>query len=81
MSLLYNNFKIILLIQSCKSNDICKTTGLKSNEVYFNKDKTGYYTIGELVRTLKIIQKTEEGIKTGKIDEENSIDYILCNIL
>lgn len=81
LSLLYNNFKIVLLIQSCKSNDICKTTGLKSNEVYFNKDKIGYYLIGELVKALKIIQKTEEGIKTGKIDEQNSIDYILCNIL
>ena len=69
------------MIQSCKSNNIEKTTGLKSNEIYFNKDKTGYYRIGELVRALKIIQKTEEGIKTGKIDEEISIDYILCNIL
>ena len=81
LSLLYNNFKIILLIQSCKSNDICKTTGLKSNEVYFNKNKTGYYSIGELVNAIRIIQKTEEGIKTGKIDEVNSIDYVLCNIL
>lgn len=81
LSLLYNNFKIILLIQSCKSNDICKTTGLKGNEVYYNKDKTGYYTIGELVRALRIIQKTEEGIKTGKIDEQISIDYVLNNIL
>lgn len=79
--MLYNNFKIILLIQSCKSNDIAKTTGLKSNEIYFNKDKTGYYSIGELVRILRIIQKTEEGIKIGKIDEQNSIDYILVNIL
>lgn len=73
--------KIILLIQSCKSNDICKTTGLKSNEVYFNKDKTGYYSIGELVNALKIIQKTEEGIKTGLMDEDKSIDYVLCNLL
>lgn len=81
MSLLYNNFKIILLIRSCKSNDISKTTGLKSNEIYFNKDKTGYYSIGELVNALRIIQKTEEGIKTGKIDEEISIDYVLNNIL
>lgn len=81
LSLLYNNFKIILLIQSCKSSDICKTTGLQNNQVYYNKDKTGYYSIGELVNALKIIQKTEEGIKTGKIDEQISIDYVLTNIL
>jgi len=54
---------------------------LKGNEVYYNKDKTGYYSIGELVRALRIIQKTEEGIKTGKIDEQISIDYVLNNIL
>ena len=81
LSLLYNNFRTILLIQSCKSNDIAKTTGLKSNEIYFNKDKIGYYSIGELVNALRIIQKTEEGIKTGLINEQYSIDYILCNIL
>ena len=69
------------MIQSCKSNDICKTTGLKSNEVYFNKDKTGYYSIAELVNALKVLQKTEEGIKTGEIDEEISIDYVLINVL
>ena len=81
LNLLYNNFRTILLIQSCKSNDICKTTGLQNNQVYFNKDKVGYYTIRELVLALRIIQKTEEAIKTGKIDEELSLDYVLVNIL
>ncbi len=78
---MYNNFRTILLIQSCKSNDIEKTTGLTNGQVYYNKDKVGYYTIGELVNALKTIQKTEEGIKTGKIDEQISVDYVLCNIL
>ena len=78
---MYNNFRTILLIQSCKSNDIEKTTGLTNRQVYYNKDKVGYYTIGELVNALKTIQKTEEGIKTGKIDEQISVDYVLCNIL
>jgi len=81
LSLLYNNIKIVLLIQSCKSSDICKTTGLQNNQVYYNKDKTGYYSIGELVRALKLLQKIEEGIKTGTIDEVISIDYFLVNIL
>ena len=81
LSLLYNNFRTILLIQSCKSNNIEKTTGLTNGQIYYNKDKLGYYTIGELVRALKLIQKTEEGIKTGKIDEPISIDYILVNII
>ena len=33
LSLLYNNIKVVLLIQSCKSNDICKTTGLQYYQV------------------------------------------------
>ena len=69
------------MIQSCKSNDIAKTTGLQNNQIYYNKDKIGYYSIGELVSALKIIQGIEEGIKIGKIDEEISIDYVLTNIL
>lgn len=69
------------MIQSCKSNDICKTTGLQYYQVKYNQDKKGYYSIGELVNAIKIIQKTEEGIKTGKIDEQNSIDYVLVNVL
>lgn len=81
MSLLYTNFKTILLIQSCQSNDICKTTGLQYYQIKYNQDKLNYYTIGELVNILRIIQKTEEGIKTGKIEEPISIDYVLCNII
>ena len=81
LSLLYNNFRTILLIQSCHSNDICKTTGLTNGQVYYNKDKVGYYSIGELVRALKLIQKIEEGIKTGKIEEKISINYLLVNII
>lgn len=81
LSLLYTNFKTVLLIQSCKSNDICKTTGLQYYQVKYNKDKTGIYTDGELVYILKLIQKIENGIKTGIIDETSSLDYLLVNIL
>lgn len=81
LSLLYTNFKTILLIQSCNSSDICKVTGLQYYQVKYNQDKLNYYSIGELVRAIKLIQKAEEGIKTGKIDEDITIDYILVNIL
>ncbi len=81
LSLLYTNFKTILLIQSCKSSDICKTTGLQYYQVKYNQDKLNYYTVGELVNILKIIQRIEEGIKTGNIEELISIDYLLVSIL
>lgn len=81
IGLLYSNIKTILLIQSCKSNDICKTTGLQSNQVYYNKDKTGYYSTGELVRALRILQKLESGIKTGKIEEQFALDYFIVSVI
>ena len=81
IGLLYNNFKIILLIQCCKSNDVCKTTGLTSHQVYFNTPKINCYSTGELVNVLKLLQKVESGIKTGRIDEDIALDYLLVNIL
>lgn len=81
LSLLYTNFKTILLIQSCNSKDICKTTGLQYYQVKYNQDKLDYYTISELVNILRNIQKVEKGIKTGTIDEVISLDYLLVNIL
>lgn len=81
LSVLYNNIKVVLLIQSCKSKDICKTTGLQYYQVRYNQDKTNYYTTGELVYILRLIQKIESGIKSGTIDEIISLDYLLVNIL
>lgn len=81
LSLLYTGFKTVLLIQSCKSNDICKTTGLQYYQVKYNQDKVNIYSTSELVNILKLIQYVEEGIKTGTIDETISIDYLLVNIL
>lgn len=81
LSLLYTNFKTVLLIQSCNSKDICKTTGLQYYQVKYNQDKLDYYTISELVNILRNIQKVEKGIKTGTIDEVISLDYLLVNIL
>lgn len=81
LSLLYNNFRTILLIQSCQSNDICKTTGLQYYQVKYNQDKKNIYATSELIYILKKIQQIEEGIKTGLIEEPISLDYLLVNIL
>lgn len=81
LSLLYTGFKTVLLIQSCKSNDICKTTGLQYYQVKYNQEKVNIYSTNELVCILKLIQYIEESIKIGTIDEAISIDYLLVNIL
>lgn len=81
LSVLYNNVKQVLQVQSCQSKDISKTTGLTAWQVKCAKEKCGYYTIGDLVYFLKLIRKVEKGIKTGEIDEGISVDYVLVNML
>lgn len=81
LSVLYNNVKQVLQVQSCQSKDIPKTTGLTAWQVKCAKEKCGYYTIGDLVYFLKLIRKFEKGIKTGEIDESISVDYVLVNML
>lgn len=81
LSVLYNNAKALLQVQSCESNDIAKVTGLTGWQIKNAIDKKGKYTNGELVRLLRIIQKVESGIKTGTIDEKIAMEYVLVNVL
>ena len=81
LSVLYNNAKQVLQVQSCESSDICKSTGLSSWQVKCAKDKCGFYSIGELVNILREIQKIQKGIIIGQIDDSLSVEYLLVNIL
>lgn len=81
LSVLYNNVKALLQVQSCHSQDISKVTGLSGWQIKNVIDKKGFYDNDELVNLLKIIQKVENGIKTGKIDEKLAVDYILVRCL
>lgn len=82
ISVLYNNVRSILLVQSAGSTkDITAKTGLtvwqaKQVEAYKNT-----YASSELVRMLRVIRETEKDIKTGQMDSALALDYILTNIL
>lgn len=81
LSVLYNNVKQVLQVQSCESNDIAKTTGLTGWQIRNAKDKCGYYSIGDLVYFLKLIRNVEKGIKTGEIEESIAVEYVLVKML
>lgn len=81
LSVLYNNVKQVLQVQSCESNDIVKTTGLTGWQIKNAKDKCGYYSIGDLVYFLKLIRNVEKGIKTGEIEESIAVEYVLVKML
>lgn len=81
LSVLYNNAKQTLQVQSCTSSDIESTTGLTKWQIKCAKEKTGYYSNRELVNMLKLIQTVEKGIKTGQMEEMYAMQYVLANVL
>lgn len=79
---LYNSMKTVLLIQVCENNDICGTTGLDNRQVYFNKKYAhSKYQSGELVKAVRLIAETIEGIKNGYIDDRDATMYALVHII
>lgn len=81
LSVLYNNAKQVLQVQACESKDVCKATGLTAWQVKCAKEKCDVYTDAELVVMLKLIQRIQKDIITGRLEESVSIDYLLVLIL
>lgn len=81
ISVLYNNAKAVLQVQSCNSKDVSKSTGLTGWQIMNAKKHVGKYRNGELIHIMKNCVKCERGIKTGKIEEQFAMDYILVQIL
>ena len=80
LSVLYTNFKRVLQVQTCNSSDICNTTGLSARDVAIGKKAAGYWQSEDIVQFLKILQRTEKGIKTGQIEADIAVDYALSHI-
>lgn len=81
LSVLYNNAKAVLQVQSCNSADIAKSTGLTSFQIYGAKKHLNNYKTGELIYIMKLCQKCQQAIVTGMMEEEYAMEYILCQIL
>ena len=81
ISVLYSNFKRVLQVQACQGRDICEETGLTSWDVKLARQTVGTWQISDLVFFLRKLQEVEQGIKTGEIDEDVSLDYLLAVIL
>lgn len=83
LSILYNGFKQILMVQGLgrDQKDAVRRTGLTPWQVKMAKEKQGHYSISELIKALKIIRFVEMGIKTGQIDADVSLEYVIVNIM
>lgn len=77
---LYNTTKNVLLVQSCTSQDIEKSTGLSKYIIKHTKEKCGYYKLEDLRNILRLVQRVDTCIKKGLINEEHSVRYVISII-
>lgn len=81
LSVLYNNAKAVLQVQSYRGDNLSKATGLTGWQIKNAKAHVNRYTDDDLVYMLGLIQKIESGIKTGKMEDEFAMQYLLTHIL
>lgn len=78
LSVLYNNIKTLLQVQSAKDYKALGLNGWQVKNVIQYKNN---YKNGELVNAMKIIRNVEKGIKTGQIPDELAVEYVMVQIM
>lgn len=81
LTVLFNTAKAVLQLQTCQSKDVAKATGLNPKQIYRIRELTGHYTEVELEDLLHLIRTVETGIKTGKVEDQFAMQYILVRSL
>lgn len=82
LSLLYSNFRNVLLVQAGGlQGDITERTGLTAWQVNNAKNRINHYNTTELLNSLTIIREVEKGIKTGAIEMNMAVEFVLANVL
>ena len=81
-SLLYNNFRALLLYQTCPDKSkVTEVSGITAYEAKIAANRANRYSPQESLRALKLIQEIEFGVKTGKIAEDISLDYFIAMVI
>ena len=82
-SILYNGFRNLLAYQGLGSNKkgAMERTGLTKGEIYGCSKHIGGYSLSEVKRNMLFCQTVESGIKTGKIDLEIALEYLVLSCL
>ena len=82
-SILYNGFRNLLAYQGLGKNKqgAMERTGLTKGELYGCTKNIGEYSLSEVKRNMLFCQQVESGIKTGLIDEDIALDYLVLHCL
>lgn len=81
LSVLYNNAKAVLQVQTYNGDSISKGTGLTGWQIKNAQPHVGKYSEDELIYIVRLVQKIESGIKTGRMEDEFAMQYLLTHIL
>lgn len=81
LSVLYNNAKAVLQVQSYEGNNLSSATGLTGWQIKNARSHIGKYSDEELIYILKLVNRIERGIKTGLMEENFAMQYLLVHIL
>ena len=81
ISVLYNSFRQILMVQSTPPKDRTeKVLGMTNGQIYITAQKCNKYNIYEVVNIVKTLRYLEKGIKIGTVAEEFAMDYLMGTI-
>lgn len=80
ITLLYNNTRALLQVQSYRGNSLAAASGLSQWQINNAKKHLNKRTNEELIRILKLCQRAEQGIKKGILDEKYVVDCLLVSI-
>jgi len=83
-SLLHNNVKTILQIQTFGNSDnkkLIQATGLTQYQINTCSKYLNRYTCEELIRFMKYIKYCDKSIKDGTMQSDFALDYLLVNVL
>lgn len=84
LSLLHNNVKNILQIQTFGNSDnkkLMQATGLTQFQINTCSKYLNRYTCEELVRFMKYIRYCDKSVKDGTMQPDFAVDYLLVNVL
>ena len=81
LSVLYNSFRNVLMVQSTQIKERTEEVlGLSKKQIYITNQLCNKYNLFEIVRIIKTIRYLEKGIKTGTVDEKFAVPYLLSVI-
>lgn len=81
LSVLYNSTKALLQVQTYKGKEITKGTGLTAWQISKVKHHVGRYSEDDLIYIVRLIHKVTNGIKTGRMEDEFAMQYLLTHIM